>query len=852
MATIQDQIATARAAGYSDSDISAKLSTMPGYDDKIKAATGAGYSPSDIVSHLSGAATQTPAANATNQSEGAAQGQRIMDDVNQINHESGNLFTGAGETALNMASGIGSSIVGGWRGLAKLATGGSLDDAVKASQDIQQDYTYQPRTGVGKLGSEILSLPVNIAKSAATSMGGDIGQAVNGDQGRIAGEAIGNVLPDVATTLMGGRAAFKGLSPVDAHPGAANAARAYADHIAPESSLDTPAYARQAAVAPDPSAPTSALSNYLKDRTFMQSLSEQDRSDLLGHYQVAQNPSALDQIRSNAKSQASEIVGRNLADRVPVTDSSAPLLPPVDASPIADTVAALRNTDDISATLKAFGVDDGESLPAASPESVQRTPMPGPQPKSALSASDDAAIPQNSAIAPFEPSTDRHVDPALRDQNLQVLRDAGLENIRESAITGDAATAAREYQHGKFTSEPAGQYWNDQFQSETGAMKNYAQQLIDETNGRTGLDESAMTRKGMDIAAPYDAARGYFEGAKKNLYDIANKRAEETGIPVGTASVDALLADPDFRATLMAKDQQGLLNTIQSQYDRFKALDTDGLSVANAEKFRKWLNKVWSPDKSGTLGEVKGALDNDVFKSAGEDVYAAGRQMHIMEKQTLDNPNGIAKLMDSDPNTPVNRNTDYHKIPDKIMTISEDQFKHIIDTYRGLPPELQPLAQKAIATLKAHYAERFLNAGTETGQGNPRQLWNAGGVKTFASDNSAKLPMLFTAEEMQRIRTMLKAGDILRVNPAYPGAAAQLSNASRSGLMSKVINKIGGGLGGVAGASVAGPFGAGAGALAGNAISDGVLSLLGERRALEKAKAAVIKEYTQKATKAGK
>lgn len=56
MATIQEQIATAKAAGYSDADIAKHLSSMQDFAPKIKAATDAGYKPEDIISHLSGPA----------------------------------------------------------------------------------------------------------------------------------------------------------------------------------------------------------------------------------------------------------------------------------------------------------------------------------------------------------------------------------------------------------------------------------------------------------------------------------------------------------------------------------------------------------------------------------------------------------------------------------------------------------------------------------------------------------------------------------------------------------------------------------------------------------------------------
>jgi hypothetical protein len=66
MSTIQDKIAQAKAAGYSDAEIASHLSASPEYADKIKAATTAGYKPEDIVGHLSG----KPAAPASSTSDG--------------------------------------------------------------------------------------------------------------------------------------------------------------------------------------------------------------------------------------------------------------------------------------------------------------------------------------------------------------------------------------------------------------------------------------------------------------------------------------------------------------------------------------------------------------------------------------------------------------------------------------------------------------------------------------------------------------------------------------------------------------------------------------------------------------
>lgn len=419
-------------------------------------------------------------------------------------------------------------------------------------------------------------------------------------------------------------------------------------------------------------------------------------------------------------------------------------------------------------------------------------------------------------------------DPATR---AQVLQDVGITSARDSAIAADPLKASIQYQIGKFD-EPAGRAAIAQFEHEKTALENYVSDKIPGVKGAIALDEQSLQNKGQVIAAPYDAARVYFEAAKKNLYDIANQRAEESGVPIKTNSVDQLLADPDFKATLMAKDQQGLLNTIQSQYDRFKALDNGNMSVANAELYRKWLNKVWSPDKSETLGMVKGALDNDVFRSAGEDVYSAGRQMHQLEKRTLDDPNGISKIMDSDPYTPINRTTPYNKIPDAVLNLSPDQFKHIIDTYKQLPDQLQPMAQQAIATLKAHFGDRILKEGATVKGIKGREIWNNGAVNSLLNNNSSKLPLLFdTADERAAINNVRDAGNINSINTAYPGAAAQLDLARKQGLMSRSIGRATAVASGGAGAVVGGPIGAGIGAGVGDAIGGSIARHFGETRA---------------------
>lgn len=845
----------------------------------------------------------TPPTAAPQQSEGAAQGQRILAAVDQANSENGKALIGVGETAANAVTGIGSSIVGGFRGLAALATGGSLDEARQAVENTQHDYTYQPRTGVGKLGSELLTIPVMATKSAATEIGGDIGQAVGGTQGRIAGESIGNVAPDIAATLAGGRAALRARGP---------SMVAEQPQTTPTINYDIPTYQRQGITLPSDQLGTPSATKVVSEVAGPTLPPSGAPATALDAYAAAPVKSpfgdlvepvippidapapvtALDQYaqeRASDPKTFSELLKRsNYEPEVGSAIASAPIdsasKSPLDSliagepAPAKAITAGLRDTSDIDSILQNFGVDVPASTPAVPqtirgpvmptdtveratapmqaldstlrvPEQVAGPSMPAAAPMGTVERAVEPAAPLDNAVRvpdvpaerPFVPTPEQHVDPALSEHNTQVLRDIGLDKIRYSAIEGKSAEAARQFQHGKFD-EPAGRHWDEQFKAETEAMKNYGQKLVDDTQGRTGLDSESLEHKGRDLAAPYDAFRKYFEDEKASLYDLADQHA--AGKPMtSTPAIDGLLVDREFNNTALADNQTSLVQAVKQQFDLHKERNGGSMTVKQAEDFRKWLNQRWTPDNSKIIGTIKDALDKDVFSAAGEDIYASARKLHQLEKSTLDDPRGISKLMDSDPRSPMNRTTPYEAIPNALVKLSNEQFKHIIDTYRALPSELQPLAQRAIATLKAHYAERMVNTGTETLQGNPRGLWNTGGVNKFTSANSAKLPMIFDTSEMQRIDTMLQAGKILQVNPAYPGAAAQAANASKAGLMTRMMGKIGGGVGGGAGALIMGPTGAAIGSVAGETGMSKLAGFAGERKALADAKAAIINEH---------
>lgn len=456
--------------------------------------------------------------------------------------------------------------------------------------------------------------------------------------------------------------------------------------------------------------------------------------------------------------------------------------------------------------------------------------------------------------APFEPAdvpgspgikvdsepVEGGLPPAATDARAQVLKRVGLENARTSALSGDAKSAGTDYQLSKFD-EPAGIAAKAQFDAERQALATHSEKIVQKTGGTLGTDEDTVNNRGQTMARPFDALSDWFDTQRKSLYGEADKRAG--GAPVtNLEDVDSLLKNPTFRNTLLAKDQGHLLTSIESQLAEFRKQNPSGFNVAGTEDFRKWLNQIWTNDNKHAIGQVKDVVDTSVLKGAGEDIYGPARALVQMKKQTLDNPSGINKLMEHDPQTPINRSTSFDKIPDTLVRLPPAQFDQVIKTLDAMPEELQPHAQAAKAEIKAHLANKIHDAGNST-QGQ----WNASAVDKVIKANSAKLQSAFADQPdvLKSIQDLQSAGKILKTDQSYPGAAAQAHNMLKRGMMSQTIAKgaaaLGGGAGATAG-SILGPLGTAAGGIAGAAAGE----TLGARFSRNSAEAAALKKWQAK------
>jgi hypothetical protein len=205
MSPIQDKIAQAKAAGYSDAQIASHLGSAPEYADKIKAATAAGYKPEDIVSHLADA--PAPKAASTG-------GNTVVDGVM-------GLAAGAG-------TGVGKMLLGAQRlyakGLAAVddvlpgkpaPTPANLVSGTKPTSSLARIAKWlgdDADAGKAKLDSELA--PYRAASPIATATG-EVGGSI------VATLPVGGLLPNALRAATGAK--IVGIAPRAAQAAGAGA-----------------------------------------------------------------------------------------------------------------------------------------------------------------------------------------------------------------------------------------------------------------------------------------------------------------------------------------------------------------------------------------------------------------------------------------------------------------------------------------------------------------------------------------------------------------------------------------------------------------------------------------------------
>ena len=411
-----------------------------------------------------------------------------------------------------------------------------------------------------------------------------------------------------------------------------------------------------------------------------------------------------------------------------------------------------------------------------------------------------------------------------------ILSRIGLENARQSSIAGDGFAAANEFQTSKVDA-PVGQLYRDTLANERAALENFGQRIVERTGGTLGLDENALYARGTRIAQPFDDFKVALQNQMNQAYEQARQVAG-TQPAVNPGNLQKFL-DTDSNFTVN-DSFMALRRGIQSHLRENDLLDPSGrvkpMTVEQAENLRKYINSNWNNERSGIIGRLKDKIDNDVTKVAGEDVYKAARDIRTKIARLLDDPKGVAKIMDYDPQSPMNRAVPFEKIASTVERMSVDQQRHLIKLLKEMPDEVRPQADAAIAEIRAHFANRILQEGSKN-----KGQWNAGNVTKYLNDNNNKLGVLMEDKELaQMVKDLNDAGHILKYDPAYPGAAIQAHNLIRLGA-APLLGTIGTSVGGVVGGSMFGVPGAGLGATVGGTLGAKKGVAMAEKSALKRA-----------------
>jgi hypothetical protein len=458
------------------------------------------------------------------------------------------------------------------------------------------------------------------------------------------------------------------------------------------------------------------------------------------------------------------------------------------------------------------------NTPALSATGAERTPyfdINDPQ------SADELGIKPERQEDPKQAASTGDLSADQQQARMDLAKRLGLMEVRKSAIEGNAQDAADDFDSTKYTGDPTGDRMRAVIGAEQTALTKHAEGIVENAGGSPGTDQSSNINTGRTIAQPFDDLRDFINDQKKQMYAAGRQRLGSA--PIETTNLDAALNDPGLKNSLMAQGKDSLLKGAQAQLDHFKDNNGGALNVSTAEKYRQFVNTLWGTDKNA-VGKLTDAIDSDVGNAVGEDVFAPARALHGLGKDLLENPDGVSDLFDKDPRKgSPNRSTSFEDIPDKLANLDGAQFQNVMDTLHNMPEELQPQSQAAQDAIRAHMANRLLDAGTKTsGQ------WNKKGVNNELRNNSENFKTAFAdrPDLAADIKDLKDGGEMLRFNAAYRGAHAQASNMIRQGVGAGA-EWAGAGAGSALGTFVGGPgIPTAVGAMAGRAaVAKGLTSL---------------------------
>jgi hypothetical protein len=383
-------------------------------------------------------------------------------------------------------------------------------------------------------------------------------------------------------------------------------------------------------------------------------------------------------------------------------------------------------------------------------------------------------------------------------ENEALLKKIGIQNIRKSAVDQDPKEATSQYLTAKAEKGLYGQGMTEQFTHEKESIGNHFNTIENELGGTiprrgTQFEVTDKMDAGKVIRDAAEDALNKHNERTTQLYEKA--RTEHGDKPVELNKLnDFLKADENFTYTQEQNLQKGIQNFLKRQ----NLLDEKGnvkpMNIAQSESLRQFINSKYNYETKQIGGQLKGLIDEDVFSNVGGETFETARKHFQTGKEIYDNPKAMSDLLNVEG---TNQKIPTEKILDKVTTLPESQFGHMINVFKDTGKT------DAIKQIQTSLINRIKEAG-QSAQGEP---WNGKAAAKERARLSQKLKVAFedNPEILERLDDGIKAGELISVDTRYPGAAVQTHQlrGKLGNLAVKGSTAIGAKVGGVPGAMAA-------------------------------------------------
>ena len=397
-----------------------------------------------------------------------------------------------------------------------------------------------------------------------------------------------------------------------------------------------------------------------------------------------------------------------------------------------------------------------------------------------------------SKIKQDAPNTEQQLRSQIANE---VLGDTG--QVRSGVITGNENTLRQEYTEARSANPtPRSEMLKKQIAEEQNALTRYAEKRIEASGASRNLPSDYERGQLMnDAIAGDDGLTGFLKQQKQSLYDEARNKVGDN--PIQTNAVNNLLQNKQFRAGLGLRGNEGVAKSAEQLIELARTVGFEDRagnilppnSISAWKAVREALNAEWTKDNASVIRKINDAIDQDIAKAGGLDLYKKADNLHKAEKKIFESK-GIKTLFgDVDPNG-VQTATNFEAIPKKLNSMPVDQWKHIYDTYdeiskgrvRGtgfdleITPELMQYAEAAKAEMRGALAREIFQAG-----GGKAGVWNQNSVNNLLNNpiRSKKIEHAFSPDEQRAFHTLNYAGQIMPGVHAYEGAALQAQRVSK-------------------------------------------------------------------------